>query len=162
MSTCGCCLSWSLNCEHCRGLSLSWADIKLEHGHSHPLLSHVMAKKMWMFWKWNIHHDGRWSCKPLWNVQRLWLCLSQRHDNLVGQFFYYFFNCCATPNSDIHFIIMKEATLQKHTSWSGSESLWRSLGCMVSWFYFGVRYNERGVRTGVRWCSGWRSVIWSL
>ena len=76
--------------------------------------------------------------------------------------------------------MMKEATLRrKNTSWAGSERLlgneaWNAtvldfvmlqLEVLISYVSgpnFRFRCDKRGVRTGVRWCLGWPSVVWSL
>ena len=75
---------------------------------------------------------------------------------------------------------MKEAILRrKTTSWAGSERLlgneaWNPtvLGFLMLQLEILISYvagpnvrfrcDKRGVRTGVRWCLGWRSVDWSL
>ena len=68
---------------------------------------------------------------------------------------------------------------RKNTSWAGSESLWGNeawnasalgfvmlqLEILITYvagpnFWFG--YDETEVRTGVGWCLGWWSVVWSL
>ena len=108
-----------------------------------------------------------------------------RHEKPVGHLklcmygLTFFFTAVATPNSDILFSMVKEATLQrKNTSWAGSESLWgnearNTLAHSLMMLQLGIlisdvagpnckfKCDERGVCMGVRWCLGWWSVLWN-
>ena len=132
-----------------------------------------------------------WGCANKWewvSVNGSWIGLvSRRHEKPVLCLylrFILFCNCCATPNNDILFNMMKEATLQKNTSWAGSESLWRNeawnalgLGFLMLQLEILILYiagpnfwfscDERGVRMGVgvaiRRLKSWsvRAFTWS-
>ena len=110
-----------------------------------------------------------------WRHERPWWDSSW---NFVCGVYFIIFNCCATPNSDLLFNMMKGASLQKRIPVELEVKVCEKmkpgthrhsvLWCCSSrsWFHTSQDLTfslyTREVCMGVSWCWGWRSVVCSL